>query len=107
MKRTAFNTIRLLLLALVFSGCTEQYVMQTNTFEDALVVEATITNEMKQQQVKITRTYPFEQNGPTSEAGAQVSISDNDGNNYEFFENSGVYLSTSAFQALPGKAYQL
>jgi len=39
---------RLLLLLpfVVLFGCTEPYVLQTSNFEEALVIEATMTNEL-------------------------------------------------------------
>jgi len=81
--------------------------MQTNTFEDALVIEATITNELKKQQIKISRTYQFEDAGPVFETGANVYIKDETGNQYRFTEQDGIYESISEFQAIPGKEYQL
>ena len=38
-------------------GCTEPYVLQTSNFEEALVIEATLTNEFKKQQIKLSKTY--------------------------------------------------
>lgn len=102
-----FHFVICLLFSFCFIGCTEPYQMQTDTFEDALVIEATITNELKKQQVKISRTYQFEENGPTAESGAEVYITDNTGNRYDFTESNGVYVSTSEFQAIPNVNYQL
>ena len=101
------NAIACILFCLSLLSCTEPYQIQTNTFEDALVVEATITNELKTQQIKISRTYQFEENGPTTETGADVYITDNLGNRYDFTEQNGVYLSTVQFQAVPNVNYQL
>ncbi|GEP49468.1 hypothetical protein FNO01nite_01400 [Flavobacterium noncentrifugens] len=101
------NTVFLIFLSQVFSGCTEPYALQTNTFDDMLVVEATITNEMKQQQVKLTRTFRFEDSAPQIETGANVYVTDEENHSYEFDENNGVYLSREAFQAIPGKVYRL
>ena len=108
MKKLFLNKITyLLLLSFIIGGCTEQYVIQTNTFEEALVVEATITNELKKQQIKISRTYRFEENGPTFESDAEVFITDNSGNRYEFEEQSGVYVSKAEFKAVPNREYHL
>ena len=101
------KSILFILLSVLTVGCVEPYALQTNTFEEALVVEATITNEFKNQEVKISKTYRFEENGPTFEAGATVFVTDNNGNQYEFEEQSEKYVSTTAFQAIPGRAYQL
>lgn len=105
-----YKTAALLLFCLSIGGCTEQYVFQTNsTFESILVVQANITNELKKQEIKITRSYRLEENEPASEKGAIVYVTDSDNNNYEFeFEEiSGLYVSKDDFQAIPGKSYQL
>lgn len=106
-KRFKYWILLLLILAGTVVGCTEQYALQTNTFEDALVVEATITNELKQQEIDISRTYRLEQNGPTFETGAEVFVTDNNGNRFDFVENDGKYVSSVAFAAESGKTYQL
>ncbi|MNS09224.1 hypothetical protein D3C72_407010 [compost metagenome] len=108
MKKLFFNkTTYLLLLCFMISSCTEQYILQTNTYEEALVVEATITNELKQQQIKISKTYRFEEDGPTFESGAEVYVTDNAGNRFDFEEQSDVYVSTTEFKAEPGREYYL
>lgn len=101
------KTLLFLLLAVAIVGCVEPYALKTNTFEEALVIEATITNEFKKQEVKISKTYRFEENGPTFETDATVFITDNNGNQYEFEEQSDKYVSTSEFQAIPSRQYQL
>lgn len=108
MKNISFNkTLLLLLLCFVINSCTEQYVFQNNTFEDALVVEATITNELKKQEIKLSRTYRLEDTEETFESGATVMVTDNLGNSYLFEEQSGKYLSETEFQAEPNRTYQL
>ena len=101
------KSILFLLLALTVVGCVEPYALKTNTYEEALVVEATITNELKKQEVKISKTYRFEENGPTFETDATVFVTDNNGNQYEFEEQADKYVSTSEFQAISGRQYQL
>lgn len=88
-------------------GCTEPLALETNTFEDAIVVEATITNELKKQEIKITRTYKFENDGPIFESNAQVFIKDNLGNQYNFEEISEKYISENEFRAFPNRNYTL
>src|SRR3954464_15691359 len=108
--RLLYKTAALLLFCLSMGSCTEQYVFQTNsTFESILVVQANITNELKKQEIKITRSYRLEENEPASEKGAIVYVTDSDNNNYEFeFEEiSGIYVSKDDFQAISGKSYQL
>ena len=107
MKNLYLKISVLSILLFCIASCTEPYALQTNTFEDAIVVEATITNEFKKQEIKLSRTYRFEDNGPKFEAGAIVYIKDDLGNQYNFEENSGKYLSTSEFQAVANRNYQL
>jgi hypothetical protein len=97
----------LFLLSLFLNRCTEPYALQTNSFEEALVIEATITNELKNQEIKISKTFRFEEEGPEFESGATVFIEDNMGNTYEFKEKEDLYVSTVSFQAIPEREYTL
>jgi hypothetical protein len=106
-KRMIKQMMLLLLMAISAFSCTEQYALQTTDFEDALVVEATITNEFKQQEIKLSRTYRFEEDGPTFESGAAVRIVAGDGAEYSFHESDGKYVSDDAFEAVPGNTYRL
>jgi hypothetical protein len=108
MKYKLLNKIiQLLIVSFFIISCTEQYALQTNTFENALVVEATITNELKKQEIKITRTYRLEEEETTIESGAKVTITDNENNKYDFDLKDSIYVSRSEFQAIPGKKYRL
>ncbi|MBF4514912.1 DUF4249 domain-containing protein [Flavobacterium sp. ANB] len=98
------------LLCLSLGSCTEQYIFQNSaTFESIPVVQANITNELKKQEIKITRTYRLEENGPTFEKGAIVYVTDSENNTYEFEAEdfSGLYISKKPFQAVLGRTYQL
>jgi hypothetical protein len=79
----------------------------TNTYEEALVVETTITNEFKNQEIKLTKTARFEDENYLPERGAEVYITDNAGNRYDFQDQSDKYVSTVAFEAVSGAQYQL
>lgn len=94
-------------LAILITGCTETYPLLTNTYEEAIVVEATLTNELKNQEIKITKTSKFEDTATKIESGAKVIVKDNLGNEYIFEENSGTYISQNAFQILSGREYTL
>jgi hypothetical protein len=108
MKQIILNRILLfLLLCLILSSCTEQYALQSNTFESALVVGATITNELKKQEIKITRTYRLEEDETTIESGAVVTVTDNENNKYTFEQKDSLYISKTEFQAIPGRKYRL
>jgi len=108
MKKKSLNSILCYLILFIFlCSCTEQYALQTNTFENALVIEATITNELKKQEIKITRTYRLEEEVPTIETGATVTVTDNENNEYIFELINGVYVSQTEFQAVPNRKYRL
>lgn len=94
---------------LFLQSCTEPFTPKTETFEDLLVVEATITNELKTQEIKLTRTYAFEEKKTASVKNAQVFVTDNSGNKYifEYNEEKMQYLSVTKFQAIPEHKYTL
>lgn len=88
-------------------GCTTPYQYQTNGFEDAIVIEATITDQYKNQEIKLSRTYKLEEKTPTFESKAIVFVTDDIGNKYDFKETGELYVSLNQFQASPGRQYQL
>ncbi|WP_281226711.1 DUF4249 domain-containing protein [Flavobacterium aquiphilum] len=97
----------LLLICSIINGCTEPYIIETNTYEEALVVEATITNELKKQEITLSKTSRLEANETKIETGAKVYITDNTGLKYDFEEVSGKYVSKTEFQIIPGREYKL
>ena len=89
-------------------SCVEPFEFETISFENALVVEATITNEFKHQEIRLTRTFKFEEDAPKAETNADVKITDDLQNIYNFEENTpGEYTSVLEFSAESAKAYQL
>ena len=101
------SRLYLLLGLLLLQSCTEPYALQTETFESALVIEGTITDEQAFQEIKLSRTYRLEEDGPDPETGAIVYVTDSNGNQYNFAENSDKYVSQQEFRAQPGVTYQL
>ncbi len=98
----------LVLLNLSALGCVEPFELETEVFESALVIEATITNELKHQQVKLSRTYRLEEDVSPKESNARVTVIDDAQNEFLFEEtNPGIYTSLSPFQALPQRIYSL
>ncbi|MBS7252898.1 DUF4249 domain-containing protein [Flavobacterium branchiicola] len=91
----------------VLSSCTEQYVYQNQDFEDALTVEATLTNELKYQEINVSRTRLLNDTIKKSEPEANVTVVDSDGNIFQFNEKDGKYISANEFKAEPNKNYQL
>ncbi|MEM9076614.1 MAG: DUF4249 domain-containing protein [Bacteroidota bacterium] len=97
-----------MVLSLLFTSCVETFEPETEIFESALIVEATITNENKRQQVLLTRTFRLEENGPNPESSATVRIVDDQQREFVFEEvEPGRYLSTQVFAAEPNREYQL
>jgi hypothetical protein len=105
--KIAYRLLFLLSFSYITNSCTEPYILETNTYEEALVVEATITNELKKQEITLTKTSRFEDNETKTESGANVFITDNAGNQYDFEEEDGKYVSMVEFQAVPGREYRL
>lgn len=90
-------------------GCTEPFEIEDRGFESVLVVESTITDEMKTQIVKLTQTSTLDTNTVLIENFAQVDILASDGERYNFAQdsNSGYYLSEEEFRARPNISYTL
>ena len=98
-------------LLVVTCSCVEEIdIIDDLNFEDALVIEASITNEMKQQVIAMSRSYRFEDEGANPESNASVSISANDERIYTFNECDtipGLYVSEEEFRAEPDTDYRL
>ncbi|WP_222984299.1 DUF4249 domain-containing protein [Flagellimonas meishanensis] len=89
-------------------GCIEPFEATFEDFESALVVEATITNELKNQEVFLSRTFEFEADGPTAESNANVLVEDQSGNTFTFRDmGNGNYVSAVPFAAETGNTYRL
>ena len=103
-----FRYIYILCFAFFLQTCNEPFNIQSIEFKDALVVEATLTNEVKTQIVKLSRTINLEADGTNPEQGAMVSITDEANNTFTFQEtSSGTYESVSPFAALENSSYTL
>ena len=98
----------LIIISYILNGCVEPIIIDISNFENALVIEATITNEFKYQQIKLTQSFKFEDELPTFEIDANVKIIDDANVTYLFQENSpGNYVSVNEFSAQANKNYQL
>ncbi len=108
MKAFKLNNVILFLL-LIMTSCVEEidFVGNSETFESALVIEATITNELKQQEILLSRSYAFDEEGPIPESGALVSLESSQGL-INFSEMApGKYVSEVTFAAQENVAYRL
>ncbi|MBX2826746.1 MAG: DUF4249 domain-containing protein [Flavobacteriaceae bacterium] len=107
MKKKWNYRILALMLFMIPVSCTEEISFETADLESALVIEAIITDEDKQHEILLSRTYEFEADGPTPETGATVTVESSAGTIvFEETEN-GRYVSESSFAAVPNVDYQL
>lgn len=109
-----FKNLELIIL-LAFTSCflnscveTFDFEKEVETFESALVIEATLTNELKNQHILLSRTFQLDTVLPIPESHAFVKVIDNFQNEYVFQESgAGTYISTTAFEAVPNRDYKL
>jgi hypothetical protein len=96
---------------MVAYSCVEEIdIVEEVNFEDTLVIEANITNEMKEQVIAMSRSYRFEDEGANPETNASVSITADEDRIYSFTESEiteGLYVSDEIFKAEPGVEYRL
>nr|WP_299068507.1 DUF4249 domain-containing protein [uncultured Allomuricauda sp.] len=96
------------LLIFLMNSCIEPFDTEFVGFESVLVIEATITNETKQQKVYLTRTFEFEVDNTTAVRNASVEVTDDMGSTFTFLESEpGIYVSVDTFAALPDRNYKL
>lgn len=108
MKKIKIRIAFLTLISSIIYNCIEPVTITTNSFEDTLVVEATITCELKFQKINLSRTFELNGNNLIVESNADVKVIEENGDTYNFEENApGEYLSTSQFAAKPNTPYQL
>lgn len=107
--KTKFLYVSFFSLLLFQMACTEPYEIETVDYEKVLVVESTITNELKPQIVKLSRTSTLENPEILTENNATVTVSGNNGEIYNFSQDSetGFYVSNQIFSAQPNVAYTL
>ncbi len=97
-----------LLIPLLLISCVEQVELEAQDTPSLLVIEASLTDEMKTQQVRLTRSFGFETDTVPPETGAQVRVETDQGETY-FFRHSGegTYASEQPFAAVPDRTYEL
>lgn len=98
-------------LLLVAYSCVEEIdLAEELSFEDTLVIEANITDELKEQVIAMSRSYRFEDEGANPVTNASVSITADEDRIYSFTESNsspGLYVSDEVFRAEPGVDYRL
>lgn len=111
MRKLMYMKVLILLAA---TSCVEPFdilpeVNKGENIETFLVVEATLTNELKQQEVLLGRGRSFANDSiqPVTQ-NATVTVLDGNGTTFSFSElEPGRYVSDQTFQALPNTTYQL
>lgn len=89
-------------------ACVEPFEFETETFENALVIQASLTNENKQHKVLLSRAVRFEDSISSPERNAKVIIRDEAQNEFSFHESeAGTYISNTSFAAVLGVKYTL
>lgn len=87
-------------------SCVEEIPIESDGFEDAIVIEATVTDQVMRQQVKLSQSFSIDADGPEPLSGADIKIT---GEEEYIFEESepGIYISKEPFGAQPGISYSL
>lgn len=94
-----------LLLAM---SCVEPFEVESAGFKSAVVIEGTITDKNETQRILVSQTFPLDTVLMSGVSGAGVSVRDSNGGVYGFFEEeTGVYVSNTAFAATAGLTYSL
>ncbi len=100
----------ILLIVILFSfyNCVEPHRIETETYEDVLIIEGRINDVVSVQKIKLSRAQRIEQIDEISESNATIWIEDSHQEVFSFHESSnGVYSSNIEFAAQPDTSYQL
>lgn len=105
------NLLYIVLFAIFLNlwACTEPYEIETVDFESVLVVESTITDELKPQIVKLSKTTTLENPEILFENNATVVVNTNTGSTFDFIwdASENYYVSEIPFKAEPNVTYTL
>jgi hypothetical protein len=100
----------LLSMGLVFlmQGCREPFDPPIDRYENVLVVDGLITDREGPHEVRLSRTFPFNERYPEQETGALVLVRTETLDEFQFAEESaGLYRSEPDLKGVPGHLYQL
>jgi len=97
------------LFLIIVMGCVEEFTPPLSNYENLLVVEAFITDKPSSHYVRLSRSYPIDTTLAIAESGANVSVFDSNGNQFDFIEQEeGFYYSDSLmFTPIVGETYFL
>ena len=94
--------------SLFITGCVERVELVEQETPDLLVIEASITDEIKNQEIRLTRSFSFETDTVPVETRAEVVIETDMGESYIFSHtDNGIYRSNREFAVVPERSYEL
>jgi len=100
--------IVIVILLLSSAACIEPFDYGIGSYQRNLVVEASLSDEVKFHQVRLTFTAPITQDEELPVSGAAVSISSNSGETILYEEiSSGIYQTIQEVGGKAGAKYQL
>jgi hypothetical protein len=107
--RRFLQLIAFIVSAWCFCKCVEPFNPDIPKYDNILVVDGMITDLEEPYYIDLTRSMPYEEIDPERELGAEVIVSDDQANVYEFTEaGRGRYVSDpSEFRGEIGRNYQL
>ena len=108
MKRSGNLAICLFVFFLIFS-CTAPIDIHTNNSEPVPVIYGYLTDELKNQHIRITSSSPyFHEADNKFISNAKVWVTSSTGREYPFVHDAnGYYVSQRRFSAVPGVSYRL
>ena len=105
------NIFLIIMLAIVFSRCTEIYNPVINSNTEALIVEGLITNEAGPFTIKLTKAVPFPFDSVSISrdvTGAKVTVTDKYTSTTTFSDvGRGNYILPASFKSKIGNSYKL
>jgi len=102
------NFILVIAFIFIIKSCIEPYEIESISSSDILTVEGRLTNETKQHQILLSRTFSINETTINPEKNATVYIIDQNGNSYNFSETEdGTYISDAVFSAQINTEYTL
>ncbi|MGI9543318.1 MAG: DUF4249 domain-containing protein [Cyclobacteriaceae bacterium] len=103
------KNLLVLAIAFILVSCEEPYTIDQQQVAPSIVIEGLVTNQLTNHYIKINRTTDFYSTGATPRvSGAQVEVTDNDGNIFIYQEETpGVYYSEDPYQGIEGNLYRL
>ncbi len=110
MRNIYIIAVLLSILTISCGDMSEEITWDVDEIPPRLVVEGSVTSELKHQQIRLTRSDNYFSNTESAAvSGANVNVSDGT-TTYDFAENpagSGNYESITAFAGIPGNTYTL